>query len=95
MSLINTSMPEGMYKMYQSKRWIIGSHPKWAQHNAIILHKCHIWSLWYEVVLNPYLPDKHGRKGTCLGCGKKAPDSVLTVAVLYNWEEYQERSDLC
>ncbi len=76
-----TAMPEGMYKMYTLKRWIIARHPNWKKNSAIVMHKCRIWSRRYEVVLSVFVPY---RGGTCLGCNKKAPKDILTLDILYN-----------
>ena len=89
MSLVNTALPDGMHETYNCKRWILGTNDNWDNGVHIILHKCNVLSRSYNVVLNPYLPN--GKGGTCLGCKKKAPDEIITVAVLYNWDYYQYR----
>ena len=93
MSLVNTALPGSMYETYKSKRWILGTHDEWDKPAYIIMHKCHFWSRWYSVVLNPYSTMSDRQGGTCLVCKKKAPDEIITVAVLYNWDYYQNREN--
>lgn len=80
--LIKTIMPEDMYKLYTYKRWIISRHPRWADGISVVMHKCKAWSLRYEVVLRADLG------GTCLNCKKKAPEKLLTLDVLFNFDSY-------
>ena len=85
MSLVKTAIPSGMYEIYTLNRWIIARHPKWKKNSAIVMHKCRIWSLRYEIVLNEFIPNQGG---TCLRCKKRAPEGILTVNILYNDVNY-------